>query len=339
MSAISDYDIKPGEGWGPFRLGETRSKMNALLKEVGIDFDEERSEEGDRTELLLDHPFIVLTFDGTSDSSTLLQIYVEASEITVAQEMPATTSLDDMLVALGVKSFADTTWREEDPNEDFASEPVDVSKRDDEELLDHGTLWLKQQGIGLQMLAGRVDGVVVRRAQDVPQNGFGPLSERQLERALTLKERWLKTVASAGYQPGPLKPYMPYLKPIWATLCVLAFLTFLGLAAYREYAWRTAAQTTGTLVEKIPADAVFPDDYVYQYDVGDGVKRTTKLKSQFVGMPEIGSQCDLRFLANRPDEAVTESQARMNGFVDYIWYLFAVGAAWIAFSLLEAFLG
>lgn len=334
-----DFEVKPGEGWGPFKLGESRTSIIALLKSKGLEYDDENDDEAGLGGLRLWNPYVLFSFDGLGGDSQLVQIGIEANEITTNGQAPASNSLDDILVAFGVQSFADTNWREHHPEDEFNVQDDPDANRDDEDLLDIGTLWLTKQGIGLAMLSGQVDEIAIRRPDQVPQNGFGPLSERQLERALTLKERRAKESAPKVYKPGPLAPYMAYVRPLVNWGCGLALAAIVVLCGYTQYRWQNSSSAEGTLVAKIPPDANFPDEYVYEYTTADGVKRTVHVPDQYVGLPEIGDKTELRYLEEAPDRAVVVSQSHDQGFFEYIWYVFPCAILWIVFTVIDAAFG
>jgi hypothetical protein len=336
MPKLNDFEVTPGEGWGPFKLGETRSNIAALLKSQGIEF--EGDDDAGLAGLRSWDPHVLFVFDGMGSDARLIHIGVETDDITINQQAPS-KSLDEMLVAFGVQSFADTNWREHHPEDEFDVEENPDAVRDDEDLLDYGTLWLAKQGIGLAMLSGVVDEIAIRPPDQVPQNGFGPLSEQQLERVLTLKERIEEESAPKEYKPGLLAPYMPYVRPFVNWGCGLAIAAVIGLCAYTQYRWQNSTSVEGTLVAKLPPGADFPDEYVYEYTTSDDVKRTVNIGFQYANVRNIGEKMELRYLAEAPERAITVSQSHDEGFFEYIWYLFPCAILWIIFSVIDAAFG
>ena len=341
MSESSSWEFQPGVGWGPFQLATAREDVVSLLKslDLGYEIDDESSEESSYSSILVFEPYMNLTFE-SGWTQRLVQISTDSTDLCLKGIPLSGTSLSDVLTALGVESFADTQWRilHAYDDFDFATSSFDT-QRDEAKLLEEGTLWLPRLGVGLSMLGGVVDDISIRTADQIPKNGWGPLSEEQYELSTRREERKSQPQTQVLLRSGPLAPVLRPLRPIVYGLIAMAVLSVIGSGVYWQYRWLTASKIEGTLVASIPPEAVFPDKYVYEYTLADGIARTVQVPSQYVGMPQPGHKMQLCYLAEDPDHALTISQANSDSVFNHIEYLFPFILVWIVFRLFDALLG
>jgi hypothetical protein len=308
------WQIVPTKGWGPVELGMTRAQAQRALKEAGAELEED--EEDDPTYLGVEKPWGDLYFEGAQ--CELSEIVVLDDEFAIGEQTFCEPRLDEVLTAIGARSFNDTKWTHPTLKSPLPPEA-------DKEFLRLGTLWLVSHGIGLELYRGAVDAVKIHRAHDAPTESLGPLTPQQLELATTPD-----IFEEEVFKPKPDSPAY-----IWASrAALLALVVALGFQAYRGYLaetyWNGAQEIKGLVVKTLPEGETFPDVYVVEYAPTKDQAYQVDIRTQFAGgLFKTGENIDLIYLPEAPTQATTLSEARSSGFPDFIPAMLGMGAVYM----------
>src|SRR5262245_35104823 len=101
------WRIEPTKGWGPVELGMTRERAQQALKDAGAELEDE--DEEDPSFLGLDAPWGDLHFEGSQGE--LSQILVLDEAFAIGDQTFREPRLDEVLTAIGARSFNDTRWK------------------------------------------------------------------------------------------------------------------------------------------------------------------------------------------------------------------------------------
>ncbi len=327
----SDIEIIPNVGWANIRLGNTFDEVRDVLAT------NEHVYELTEDEFTLDiySPETTFYFDD-SNPKRLVQIVFYNKDYRVDGAPVIGLPLDEALLPFRVKAFEDTLWSAVSIEEEFQKgRPLPDSKRirhvSPKEKLEHATLWIKNQGVGLVMLFGVVHAIAIRRSGYEPKVGCGNLnSETMAEAGKATLQPLPEYQPSTTQAVGPPKPSRPSKWMLQSLFGLLATI-FLAVPVYIAYcdftAWKQALAVTGVVVETKPEGA-FPVEIVVEYSLTDAVQRRVTILSTYTTAREVGAEVELLYLPDHPERAMTQIQAR-----DDIWSIspyYLVGSVGLA---------
>jgi hypothetical protein len=227
----------------------------------------------------------------------------------------------------------------------------------DEQLLETGTVWLPDRGLGLVISEGGVIDLVWRETRDLPTQFAGPVTEAQ--RALSMRSdlsSYLRDQKDAQVAATPKDPKAP-LHTVLVLICI-GLLTFVGYKGFQEMRlWNGAVQLAGKFVSKeaeprkkyldIAPEAVrkhMPDDprrtrEMYNVVYLDPTSRRQSVKLEaaefYVPPREEGEEVPLAYLDGDPPRVKGLSRASDAAFLEYFPWAIAVGIFYVVglFSL------
>ena len=327
----SDIEIFPNVGWANIELGNTLAEVRAALATNGHPYDLA----DDEYTLDIHSPETTFYFDD-SNPKQLVQIVFYDKDHRVGGAPAIGLPLDEAMLPFSVKAFEDTLWSTVSIEEEYQKgRPLQDSQRirraTPKEKLEHATLWIKSQGVGLVMLFGVVHAIAIRRQGYEPKVGCGCLDADTMAAASKVKPQPLpknfpKTAPSSGSSKTSQSPKRN-LQILFALLSVI----FLGVPIYIVYrdltAWKQALAVTGIVVETKP-EGPFPDEIVIEYSIPDSVKHRVSIRDTYTTAREVGEEVELIYLPNRPERAMTQIQARDDIWSISPYYLFgSIGLA------------
>jgi hypothetical protein len=285
----------------------------------------------DATCFEIDQPYCTLQFTGKS-SLVLAQIVMSDGRVRVNGMPVIDLSLDEALVALGVRSFDDTLWSMVDIDSEYDRGcPVADSLRPTTakpmQLLDSGTLWIKSLGVGLYMGEGRVDAIALRLKSDIPKVGCGPLDPDTITSAgsPTIEQEITRHDTKRRSAPWLSHRAKRFLQSALVTLVALAACTAPPILLFMRYQnWKNPIRVEGQVVE-VHYDGPFVDHLLVQYALPDQSTKRAKVLSTFTGAREIGQIVELYYLPSSPDHAITLQESRSEFLSGYLPYGLILG--------------
>lgn len=322
-----EIELLPNLGWQLVRLGDTQEEVQAALKQMGVAYDNSL----DATCFEIDQPYCTLQFTGQSPP-VLAQIVMSDDCVRVNGMPVLDLSLDEALVALGVRSFDDTMWSMVDIDSEYdRGRPIADSLRPTKakpmQLLDSGTLWIKSLGVGLYMGEGRVDAIALRLKSDVPKVGCGPLDPDTITSAgsPTIEQEITRQDTKSRRAPPQNFRAKRFLQKALVTLIALAACTAPPILLFMRYqSWKSPICVEGQVVE-VQYDGPFVDRLLVQYALPDQSTKRAKVLPTFTEAREIGQVVDLCYLPSNPDHAVTLQESRSEFLSGYLPYSLILG--------------
>lgn len=327
--ASESWQVWPGEGWGTILLGQTPPVILAALQAAGVDYEFDV----DVPEFLSvdDVGFELLFSDEADDTleSILRQISSDDSQWKVGGREIVGQPLDGVLQALGIAQHIDTVWHLKvdpylGPQQEEAANRGVMERRDQTatatQLLSEGLLWSPAQGFGIQMRAGRVEAVFLRKANQVSREGYGPLTSEQLElaRSNDLEQRLMQHVERRRNVPS--------------TIATAQFAIALGVVVYVGYQnqnqWMEAAPVPGKVV-RVESTATTETIYTIAYQDHAGQLHHVRWRVQDMYVPkDVGETVDVVFLPAAPDKPLGPARLRDMGFLNYAPWLLGVAGSY-----------
>jgi hypothetical protein len=349
MPEQPSLDIADAESWFGLRPGMTRDQVLECLQAHGVD-------ESD-----FDDGYIPTTIDGVGldlwfeddGAKRLRQISADDGTILWNGKPLLDARVDDALRAvepLGRSPMWDATDVVGTPFPKAGNIPTGPFS--DERLLEEGTVWLPDRGIGLAVCNGEIIGVAWRETRDLPAQFAGPVTEvqRQLSQRPDLGDYLRKTRAAQVRAATPKNP-LAFLNTVLVIVC-LALLGLVGRAGFHDMQrWNQAPIFTGKFVgmELVPRKKHFdlgperlrrlmPDDptrtremYHVEYLDPAGRQQTVALEGADFYVPprESGEDVQFAYIAGDPPEIKGPSRIRDAAFLDYLPWGIAVGVLFV----------
>jgi len=342
-------DIANLDNWFGFRLGMTRAQVSEKLRQLGI---EEKTYGDDQLSAEVSGQYLSFWFE-LDGAQRLRQLATDGT--IVWNGRPLDGLLDEALRSL--EPFGQTPmWEANDATDEPFPEPGDVpaGPLTDEELLEEGTVWLPDRGLGLVIWRGGVMDVAWREARDLPARFAGPVTEAQ--RQLSMRpdlDDYLrsKIKPSASTTTATAKTPGSYLNTVLAWVCI-GLLAAIAREGFKEMQlWNTAPTLTGNFLsmEEVPRKKYLdlgpesvrrhmPDDptqrremYHIAYSDPTGRPQTVTLEAAEFYVPprEAGEKVDVVYVDGDPPRVKGPSRARNAAFVEYMPWAMAVGVLYI----------
>jgi len=321
MPEPAPIELSTGEPWRGLKPGMPRAEAVAVLTAANASLSDDANDPSWLVATTEDWG-LELRFE-ESGEQRVRQIALDDWEWVWAGEEIAGKPLHTALAAMGADA-RDARWRPEaamtNAFDDLA--PVGPGPFADEALLADGTLWLPRRGLGLVMCEGALNEAVWRRAEDVPKEFAGPLTDAQREFTKQpdfeqkLRARW-RAAAS------PSNPVQTVL-----TLLLVVALSWIGREGFREMQrWQHAQLLTGKLVaiEKATKKP-WIDRYVVRFTDPRGHAQMATLEHGefYIAPSEPGEETQVAYLDGDPPRAKGPARARDAAFLEYVPW--AVGA-------------
>jgi hypothetical protein len=350
-------DIANLDNWYGFRPGMTRLQVMEGLKKLGLEI--EAFSDDNLATTVNDHGVeFYFAMDG---SERLRQVSLDSDDVSWNGKPLMDARLDDALRAL--EPFTSTPmWEASDAIADGFPDPSELPPGpvSDEGLLEKGTVWLPEGGLGLVICDAEVIGLAWRETRDLPARFAGPATEaqRQLSKrpdieAYLREKRLGRTRAAAPKNPfAPLQTAL-----VWVCLGMIAYVARLGFKEMKV--WNTAPILSGKYVslEKVPRKkhldlgpeflrqhmADDPTRYreMYQIEYLDpsGRPRTASIEGAEFYVPprELGDEAQLAYVEGDPPRVKGPSRARDAAFVEYMPWAMAVGVFYLAGQFVLSF--
>ena len=327
----SDIEITPSRGWANIELGNTLAEVRASLATNGHAYDLA----DDEFTIDIYSPETTFYFDN-SNPKQLVQIVFYDKGHRIESAPVIGLPLDEAMLPFNVKAFEDTLWSTVSIEEEYQKgqalqDSLRTRRATSADKLEHATLWLKSQGVGLVMLFGVVHAIAIRRQGDEPKVGCGCLDAETMSAASKVKPKPPPQSFTAKVQPtGAAKRPRSSKRVLQSLFALLAFI-FLVVPGYIVYqdltAWKQAITVFGVVVETKP-EGPFPDEIVVEYSVANSVQHRVSIRDTYTTARDIGDEVELIYLPNRPERAMTQIQARDDIWSISPYYLFgSVGLA------------
>jgi hypothetical protein len=339
MPATHTFDLSTGEPWHGVRPGMSRAEATLALQAQGA---EVCYEEEEPDWMLADGKEWSLEMHlAEGGEQRIRQLSLDNWNFNWRGQAIANQPLHDVLAMLG-DAARDAMWRPEDavisPFKDL--EPLGPDKIDDESLLDDGTLWLRQLGIGLVMCSGKVNEVAWRPREDVPTQFAGPVTDSQKQLSADPDaEKKIREHSIASLPPVPPTPPNPFQR-IVTVLHILTFIAIGYLAFLDSKAWHQASEITGKLVGYEKASRKpWIDFYQIEYQDAAGRTQLARLRSgEFYTPPkEIGDTTQIFYVDGNPPRVKGPAHARDAAFIDYTPWFIAAGASYLVLWAIAGF--
>lgn len=331
------WQVELGQGMGCLLLGATREEVLKRLAEAQVKVDVEEEEPDWLYILELDAE---LSFT-TTPPHRLREIAVEDERLRLGPLTVIGERLHQVIEALQI-SDSETLWQgdEEKGEADVTpaatgSPPAGDSHAQvpsDKELLNLGTLWIRPLGLGLGLFRGEVCTVTLRKPEETPARGIGPLKAAQRE--LSAREGLFDELSRAsGVSQSPATGPLP-------KLLTLALFAALGLLAWRavEYQrrWNATPIVAGEVIAvQPPPPEPFPEKFTIAYRDLAGQDHQVVLKStELYGLHKLGDKVELRFLPEAPDRPLGPAQVRDAGIDKCMPWGIGIFMAYIALQII-----
>ncbi len=303
----SHFTVDLGHGIGPLRLGDTREEVLRRLAEAAMPLADD-----DDDWLYVDEMDTEIKFKSTTPP-VLLEIIVEDERVRLGP-LPVLGERLHKVVDLLQVSDTETVWRtheQEDEERTSAERPIMTDKS----LLDRGTLWIPALGLGLGMVRGEITTVRLRKPEESPRRGIGPLTPAQRELSarsdlptylirprseIAAPNRWLQKILNL------------------ALFLAMGSIVFNGIAYQGR--WNAATVVEGDVIDvKPPPPEPFPDEYTIDYRDQQGNPHQVIFKRNDVYVaPKIGEKIEIRYLPEAPDKPIGPARYRDAAFDKYM---------------------
>jgi hypothetical protein len=322
-SSNSDlWSVDLGRGMGVIELGATPNQVLPALQAAKIDLDGD--DELDDGWLYIVDLDTNLHFKSTQPP-VLLEIVVEDEHICLGPLPVIGQRLHTIVEQLQIPT-SETLWRIENDNEERSSDgnqPIVT----DEILLGSGTLWIPSLGLGLGLVRGEITTVRLRKAEESPRQGLGPLTQSQRE--LSARQDLPLYLVRAR---NPVSASTSRLQQ----LLLLAVFVAMGMTVWQairyQARWNAAPPVDGEVIDlKPPPPDPFPDEYTVEYQDQAGKKYRAALKrNDLYVTPKIGEKIEIRYLPEHPEQPLGPARYRDAAFEKFVPIGIGVAAAyWI----------
>ena len=358
MADSSPLELAALEDSQGVRPGMPRAEVIAAMKQRGI----ETAPSGNNN-LTATTDAWELEFSFADDGTERLrQIAIDGEEILWNGQPLVGVRLDGAWRTIG--SPANAVWEANDAIADPFPEMDGelLSPRSDEELIEEGTVWLPDRGLGFAVCEGEVYGVVWRATVDLPQHYSGPLTpaQRELSKRPDLEDH-LRAKRAERYKLAVKKDPLSPVRTL-VTIATIAALAWVGKLGFDEsLVWNQAETLQAKFIaeEQVPmkqfrdylppalrwvvppSRPVIVDAYRVEYiapkteAIGQVVLERGEL---YVPPQNPGDEVPVAYVAGDPPRVKGFSRARDSAFVEYVPWAIATGALWLLVHFALSFL-
>lgn len=352
-------EIAKLDHWLGFRPGMTRAEVEEKLRQAGVD---PKTYGDDHFTGDVEDIYLQFWFE-TNGEKRLRQLATDG-EILWNGRPVMNGRLDDALRAL--EPFdRQPMWEANDATEEPFPEPaaVPAAPVTDESLLEGGTVWLPERGLGLVVWRGEIMDLAWRGQRDLPTQFAGPVTEaqRQLSKREDLDEylrsKQAPTATTSTTTPKGAGSYLQTIL-VWVCLGLLAYVGRLGFKEMQR--WNSALTIEGQFISKqdVPRKKYLdlgpefirrymPDDpqqYREMYRIGylDPTGRPQEVTLEgaefYVPPTEPGAKVDIAYLGENPPRIKGPSRVRDAAFIEYMPWAMAVGVFYLIMQIAIGFL-
>ena len=351
------FEIANLDNWFGFRPGMTRAQVLDLFQQLGAKETQNRDE---YISAVVHEREMQFWFE-IGGASRLRQIAME-DDVSWNGKPLFDVRLDDALQALEPFGQA-PMWEANDATDEPFPEPgiVPAGPVADEELLEDGTVWLPDRGLGLVIWHGDILDLAWREPRDLPTQYAGPVTaaQRQLSRRADLEEHLTEKKTSTASAASPKNPAAPFQTGlVWICLGLLAYIGKLGFQEMQL--WNQAPILSGKFLsmEEVPRKKYLdlgpervrrwmPDDltqhrelYHIEYLDPTGRPQIVTLEGADFYVPprEPGEEVQVAYVAGDPPRVQGPSRVRDVAFIEYMPWAMAVGVFFIIGQFVVGFL-
>lgn len=318
------WSMAPGKGNRVFELGTPRAEVIRRIAAAGLEMDEDDEGEGAEDDLYWSYVKELdaeLTF-GDPPQRVLEEVAVSDDRVRLGPIAPIDEPVGKIVELLQVAD-GETIWtmRADQYKLPAPEDAVQASESTNapggqnvapsaEKLLSEGTLWIRPFGLGLDLVYGDVMTVRLRRSNDVPSTGYGPLTAEQRELAARPD--------LTSYLIGPRRTdgTAPARRSRFQRLAGAALVAGIAIVVWRaidyQRRWNAAPVVDGVVVDvQPPPPAPFPDDFTIAYQDQSGHSHRAVFKrSDIYTLPAIGEKIEVRYLPEAPGEPLGPARVR-----------------------------
>ncbi|MEQ1862093.1 MAG: hypothetical protein ABMA13_19420 [Chthoniobacteraceae bacterium] len=340
MTDDSHPDLATATNWRGLKPGMTRADALRAIEAAGAEISNE--DETDPGWLLAvgEKWGVELRFAEGGDQP-LRQIALDDEGCHWAGRPLPGLPLHEALAVLG-DAARGAGWRPEDATDEaFADlEPPGPGPFSDARLLSEATVWIRSRGLGLVMCGGEVNEIIWRRAEDVPRDLIGPVTEAQRQiTARPDREKFLRDEYVGERVPNRPAPRSNPLQRILNLALVIA-LGLIGWQAWLEMQrWHKAIILTGKVVVIERATAKpWRDHYRVRFiDPSGRSQGVTLAQGEFYIPPgEIGAEVQVAYVPEDPPRVKGLAYSRDAAFTRYMPWAIGVGLLYMVGSLAAA---
>jgi hypothetical protein len=203
----------------------------------------------------------------------------------------------------------------------------------DEQLLDGGTLWMKDLGVGFELTRGKITTLYLCDPADLPQKGNGEFTGTQRH----LSER----MQLASFRK-PIARNLPAERAFKVCLLLIAMLVvaFLGRQAWEEKKrWDNAPEVEAEVASVWPPPPdPFPSRSHITYKDQLGKTHDVELENNhFFGTPQVGDKVTLRYLPDSPQTALGPVMFRDIAFDHFVPYILGTIGVYFVLHIASGF--
>jgi hypothetical protein len=349
MTNEPSIDLAKLDAWRGVRPGMARSQVEEILRsQAGVEVQEYGS---DGLTATTDDWELTIKFT-TDGSNRLCQVTIDGDAVVWEGQPLIDLRIDDAWRLLGSPTTAvwEAAYRDEDDPSPEGELPATIP---DEELVEEGTIWLPERGLGFSIYEGEVIDVVWRSADHLPTRFDGPLTEaqRQLSKRADL-ERHLDAWRAKQYKVEETKDPLSPLRKIVA-IAAIAALAMVGQMGFDEMRlWGDAPnlQAKFIAVETVPmkqfrdylppalrwmaprGKPVIVEAYRVEFTTPEDARPQQVVLERgelYVPPQNPGDEVPVAYVAGDPPRIKGLSRARDSAFVDYMPWAIAISLLWL----------
>lgn len=203
----------------------------------------------------------------------------------------------------------------------------------DEQLLNDGTLWMKDLGVGFELTRGKITTLYLCDPAHLPPTGFGEFTGAQ---------RHLSERMQLDSYRKPVVKYPPAERAFKVGLLLIAMLViaFLGRRYFEEkQRWNDAPEVEAEVVDVWPAPPdPFPSRFRLSFQDQSGKSHEVDVGDRDVyGTPQVGDKVALRYLPESPQTALGPIRSRDVAFDHFVPYFLATIGAYFVLYIASGF--
>ncbi len=355
MPDSSPIDLAHAAAWRGIALGQTREQVAELMAAQGVEV--AAYSERCLTATSDDDWEMEFVFS-TDGSERLRQVSIEGGDLRWNGQPLMDARLDDALRAF--QPHGPALWTNYDAVADpllDESDEMTVGTPADETLLEEGTVWLPERGLGLVICEGQVFGVLRRAPKDLPKHYVGPVTDaqRELSRRPDLEDHLRETRQERHHVEAPRKPFALVRTLLTvAALVALGLIVKSGLESTRQWAQADTLQGRLVAIEQVPMKQfrdflppamrwIFPrgrevivEAYRVAYTAPDGRPGEVLLERGELYVPPAGldAEVPIAYVDSNPPRVKGLSRARDAAFIEHVPLAIGVGVLYLAAQFL-----